>query len=605
MISRSNVSGVSVGVIGAVTQETPTLVAAAGIKGLSFGDPVDAVNRVAAQLSDGDPANGEAQVLVAEYHDGANASQPATLEDRLAADAAFAKIVNKTAASVDVLFTAHTHMFYAWDAELIGGTGTRPVLQAGSYSDRVGQVVLKVDPTSGAVNSYAAKLISRSTDTVANLTATYPRAKAVDDITKAALAHADAVGSEVVAKQTADITTAFSGGAYTNGSYAGGTRDDRSKESTMGSLVADSLLQTLSDPARGGAEIGVVNPGGLRAELPYKAGTAAGDAEATIVRSEANQVLPFVNNLWTTTLTGAQLRSVLEQQWQPAGASRPYLQLGLSSNVSYVYDPAAPAGSHIGRITVNGKTVKSTDSFRIGGFSFLLDGGDNFTTFKSGSGTKDSGLVDYEAWIEYLKANSPVKPSFAKHGVGISSPATGTVGELYTLKVSNLDLTSLGSPANTLLTVTIDGTTVAAKVPVTNGTAEATFVLPHNGPVVLTADPSGTVVHGSVVISKADAVELKPTAKASVKKGKSFSFKTHLAEIGNGVWPTGKLRTYVNGKLLDTQSLRTAEKGVQRITLTKADLKRFGKKTVTVVTKIGSSRTVHTAVVKTIKLRIK
>lgn len=65
--------GLTVGIIGAVTTETPSLVSPAGVAGLTFGDPVAAVNDVAARLSDGNPANGEAQVLVAEYHDGAGA----------------------------------------------------------------------------------------------------------------------------------------------------------------------------------------------------------------------------------------------------------------------------------------------------------------------------------------------------------------------------------------------------------------------------------------------------------------------------------------------------------------------------------------------------
>ena len=86
----------------------------------------------------------------------------------------------------------------------------------------------------------------------------------------------------------------------------------------MGNLVADSLLDSLSSEDRGGAEIGVVNPGGLRAEF-CKTGdnekcTIA--ADGTITYAQANAVLPFLNNLWTTTLTGAQFKEALEQQWQ-------------------------------------------------------------------------------------------------------------------------------------------------------------------------------------------------------------------------------------------------------------------------------------------------
>src|SRR5205823_3477394 len=79
------VAGLTVGVIGAVTQETPTLVSPAGVAGLRFGDPVEAVNRVAAQLQDGDDSNGEADIIVAEYHEGAGAvSADEALEQELA-----------------------------------------------------------------------------------------------------------------------------------------------------------------------------------------------------------------------------------------------------------------------------------------------------------------------------------------------------------------------------------------------------------------------------------------------------------------------------------------------------------------------------------------
>src|SRR5690606_29556328 len=65
------VDGITIGVIGVVTEETPALVSPGGIATLDFGDPVEAVNRVAAMLSDGEEANGEADVIVAEYHEGA------------------------------------------------------------------------------------------------------------------------------------------------------------------------------------------------------------------------------------------------------------------------------------------------------------------------------------------------------------------------------------------------------------------------------------------------------------------------------------------------------------------------------------------------------
>ncbi len=100
-----DVDGLTVAVIGAVTQETPALVAPEGVAGLSFGDPVDAINTYAALLSDGDPSNGEADVIIAEYHDGAGAGTPdgSTLEEEVAAGGTFAKIVEQTSAEVDAI----------------------------------------------------------------------------------------------------------------------------------------------------------------------------------------------------------------------------------------------------------------------------------------------------------------------------------------------------------------------------------------------------------------------------------------------------------------------------------------------------------------------
>ncbi|PGX37447.1 hypothetical protein COE67_18640, partial [Priestia megaterium] len=74
-----------------------------------------------------------------------------------------------------------------------------------------------------------------------------------------------------VGSVTADITTAFTGGSYVNGRYVGSGpqpttgRDDRANESALGDLVANALRDTLAPSNLGGAQIGVVNPGGLRA----------------------------------------------------------------------------------------------------------------------------------------------------------------------------------------------------------------------------------------------------------------------------------------------------------------------------------------------------
>ncbi|GAA4047247.1 ExeM/NucH family extracellular endonuclease [Arthrobacter methylotrophus] len=517
-----DMNGVKVAVIGTVTQETPSLVSPAGIADLEFGDPVDAVNRVAAKIKGGKLAD----VIVAEIHDGAGAGTPegATIDQEIAAGGPFAKLVKETTPDVAAIFTGHTHKEYAWDAPILDAKGqptgkTRPIVQTGNYGENIGRITLTLDTKTMAVTAYTAGNVKRSTT---DMSGTYPRVAQVKAIVDKALADAAAVGNHPIGAVTGDITTAFTPDP------AGGTpkRDDRASESTLGNLVADSLVDTLRAPELGGAEIGVVNPGGLRNELYYA-------PDGTITYAEANAVLPFVNNLWTTSLTGAKFKALLEQQWQTNAdgsvPSRPYLQLGVSKNVNYTYDAGRAAGDRVTSVWVNGALIDPTKLYRIGTFSFLAAGGDNFRVFTEGGNTKDSGLVDRDAWIKYLREHQPVSPDFARRSVAVANTTAAEVknGDAVTLAVSKLNLTSLGSPQNTSLrAVFTDAKGLATQlgtVAVTSGAATVNVKVPAGaaagtGTLALTAVESGTVVKTAVKI----ALPLPPKCTAPVMPNKWY-----------------------------------------------------------------------------------
>ncbi|ACZ23248.1 predicted extracellular nuclease [Sanguibacter keddieii DSM 10542] len=506
--SIHEVDGVRVAVIGVVTQETPSLVTPAGIADLEFGDPVDAVNRVAAQLTDGDESNGEADVIVAEYHEGAGAGTPdgATLAEEVAGGGAFAKIVTGTSPAVDVIFTGHTHKQYAWDAPVPGTTdgSTRPILQTGSYGEFLGKVTLDVDLESRDVVDYTAVNVPRTTTPEETLVATYPRVAEVERIVADAVAYADEIGSQPVGSVTADITTAFAGGSVVDGAYTGGERDDRAEASTLGTLVGNALRDSLSAlPAA--PDFGVVNSGGLREELLY-------GSDGVVTFAEALAVLPFANDLTIVTLSGEQVVTMLEQQWQRTAdgevPSRPYLQLGLSDNVSYTYDevpdPADPTLTVgvVRSVTIDGEPIDLAADYRIGTFSFLASGGDNFRVFADASETVNTGLLDWEGWVQYLQDNSPVAPSYARSGVQVSGAEVVageglalTPGLTTTVTLDRLDLRSLGSPANTTVTATL-GETEVGTATVTDGSATVELTVPEGvvaSELTFTAAPSGTV----------------------------------------------------------------------------------------------------------------
>ncbi|MGZ4464455.1 MAG: bifunctional metallophosphatase/5'-nucleotidase [Nocardioides sp.] len=495
---RTTVGGLDVCVIGAVTQETPSLVSPDGVASLTFKAPVGEVNRVAAAMEAADPCD----VTVASYHEGAPAGEPegATLESQVAASPVFADIVDHTSPLVDVIVTGHTHKRYAWSAPVPGEPGvTRPVIQTGSYGDFVGEVDLTVD--NGVVTAHTEQNVPRAA--AADLT--MPRVQAVKSIVDDAVAAADAVGNKAVGSVTADITTAFTGGSYGPEGYAGGTRDDRASESTLGHLVADALHDT---PVAGQPhpDLGITNPGGLRSELLYAGdtGTSPENTDGVVTFEEANAVLPFVNNISYVDLTGAQLRQVLEQQWQTNAdgsiPSRPFLALGLSRNVTVLLDPDRPLGHHVTAVRVDGRPLDPRATYTVATFSFLAAGGDNFRAFTAGRAA-DTGKVDRDLWIDGFLADGHAKsPDFARREVFGSTPRKVRGGEHVAFDLQRLGLTSLGARPDTAVTATLRQPGRPARVlgsfPVTDGAASIDLTLPvvvaRGSTLQLTTDVSRT-----------------------------------------------------------------------------------------------------------------
>ncbi|HEY1135464.1 MAG TPA: bifunctional UDP-sugar hydrolase/5'-nucleotidase [Nocardioides sp.] len=510
------VGGLTVGVIGAVTLETADIVSPSGIETIDFGDPVEAVNRVATQLSDGDPANGEADVIVAQYHEGANLT--IGLDEAKADRPEFAEIVDGTDALVDVIFTGHTHQKYAYDAPVPGTDRTRPVLQAGQYGENIGKVTLTVDSETGDVSAYTQENVAR----VATADTALPRVAAVDAIVDEALDYAAEVGNEPVGEITADITRAYS---------APGTTD-RSVESTLGTLVGNALRDGV--PANiGTPDLGITNPGGLRDDLLYEGDTTDNPAntDGVVTVAEANNVLPFLNNVSLVELTGADLAQVFEQQWPVEGRTST-LRLGTSDNVSITTNPSAPVGDRVENIWIDGVLVQPEETYTVSTFSFLAGGGDSFTAFNEGT-TRDTGLVDRELWFSYLEDAGPIEPDFAKHQVVAPGlPTVLGIGEVAEVGVSNLDLTSLGAPANTELTAyVVDGETgepydVAGEATVTDGAADIAVEVPlsayEGDEIYLVAEPTGTAVGPiDIVDERTPSTATGPATPVTTTVGKS------------------------------------------------------------------------------------
>lgn len=363
--------GVKIGYVGTITADTPNLVSPDGIQGLSFSEPVAATNAEAKRLKE----SGEADVVIGLVHEGMDNT--------------------KFSQDVDAVIAGHTHVLRKLDG--------KPVLvQPANYGMDLADIDIVYDKAAKKVVSVTAE--NRTAKDMMDVCGDTPD-EDVAKIVSAAKESAKTEGEKVVTTLKND----FYRGANSDGESGG----NRGTESSLNSMIADATLYGVNKLTDLKADLGVMNAGGVRADL------ASGD----VTYAEAFAVQPFGNSLGVVEITGEQLKQALEQQWKPGG-ERAMLALGLSKNVQYAYDPDAEQGKRITYVSVNGKPLDPSKKYRVAGSSFLLNGGDSFDAFKGGK-FQDAGQMDIDVFNRYLKDNKDiaVRPNQTSVGVKLSGAA--------------------------------------------------------------------------------------------------------------------------------------------------------------------------------------
>lgn len=499
-----DVDGVRVAIVGAVTGDLPTLVSPGGLEGLTVTDPVAAVNDAVANLPS------DVDLVVASYHEGGQTAgtpaeptgQPDTnLAAALAESGIFNRIVTETSPAVDAIFNGHSHFEYNFHAP--NGDGTRPVMQAGSSASHLAVADFRVDPDTRQVEfvSSEALPVDGSADPSA-LAAAYPVVAEVKALEEAAVAEAAVLGAEKVGEVTGSITTDY---APDKVGSAGG---DRSKESSLNNLLAESLRSELESVSGKPAQIGVMNAGGVRDELfmdrTGRGATtddkAAAGTEGDITFQEIANVFPFGNTLASVDLTGAQVRELLEQQWRESDGVESRLALGVTPDLRYTYDTSLPVGDRVTSVRFAGAPIDDEATYTVATLSFLAEGGDGFSTFVKGTKKVDTGFSDLEALVNFVGAQSPLSPDFTRRGVEIvGAPETVESGEAYAFEVRDIDLGSDGAPATTELYLdyarSAKNQRTLETFPVSDGAATVAFTAPRafrGGDLLVGSEESGT-----------------------------------------------------------------------------------------------------------------
>ncbi|WP_292674740.1 bifunctional metallophosphatase/5'-nucleotidase [Nocardioides sp.] len=387
------VKGQKVAFIGMTLEDTDTIVAQAGIAEIEFADEVATANALVPKLR----KKGVKSIIVL-LHEGVTPTDATAYNDCTVATGAALDIAKNLSPKIDAVVSGHTHQPYNC---VVKDPAGKPRLLTSASS--LGRIVTKlhflIDPKTRDIvrpAAYAHNIIVGNSEgqaqskKITSLISLYNTL--VKPIADQVIGHLDGVSSIT---RTADVN--------------GG-------DSALGNLIADAQK---ADPSiiRNGQKpvLAFMNPGGIRADLVE-------NANGDVTYGAAFAVQPFSNNVVSMDLTGAQIKAVLNEQWNGTNEPSNQRKILQVSGLEYTWDAseAALPGANalVGDVMVDADGDPLTamvplvdgQTYRVAANVFISDGGDNFATFKSGTNKLVGGL-DIDSLRLYLGANDPTAPT--------------------------------------------------------------------------------------------------------------------------------------------------------------------------------------------------
>jgi 5'-nucleotidase len=354
------IRGVRVAFIGAVLQETPTIVTPSGVAGVSFIDEADAINQQVVELQ-----RKGVRAIVVTIHQGSRQRfyNGPTEGEQLALSGPISDIIDRLDSEVDIVISGHAHGF---TNQLVSNAEGKEILitQAFSRGTAYADIDVAVDPKTGDIVEKSASIITTWADEEPGLSPNQSIASMTDQAVKSV----EVLVNEVIGNAAEAITRSESDAG----------------ESALGNLIADAQRNAMA------TDVAFMNPGGIRADV------AAGD----ITWGELFTVQPFNNDLIKMDLTGAQIIDLLEQQW--LGQSR--ARILKTSGLNYSWDANAADGSKVSDVTLaSGAVLELATTYSVTVNSFIASGGDNFSVLRDGT-NRVIGPVDLDALVTYIES---------------------------------------------------------------------------------------------------------------------------------------------------------------------------------------------------------
>jgi 5'-nucleotidase len=406
-VSVRFVGGQLVGFVGMTLKGTDGIVNPAGVTSVAFKDEISTANQYADLLK---RFLGIRSMVLLIHQGGAQAAPPAVIDPNSCANFAgdITQVVAGLRPEFGIVVSGHTHRFYT--CGLPNSNGTSVVTSAGTNGQLLTDIEFSINSRThqfaeiSAHNQVVENGIpdgaggwqkDSAGNPLRNPALADPQVKTIADKYRTKVAP---IANRIVGSITGDIVRDVTPAS--------------SQESPLGDLIADAQLAYTQSA---GAQIALMNPGGIRANL-VASQSSGGEAAGQVTYGEAFTVQPFNNLVVTQTLTGAQLKAVLEQQFIPGANGGPLTLriLQVSAGFTYTYDSTLPVGSRISNLALNGVAIDPAATYRVTTNDFLANGGDGFTGLTAGTNRTTAPGFDVDALVAYLGTASPVAPSPAK-----------------------------------------------------------------------------------------------------------------------------------------------------------------------------------------------
>ena len=316
-------NNIKVGVFGLTTPETAFKTNPHNVEGIEFLNPVEQAQKMVKKL------RSKCDVVIAVMHMGVDASSEFTSE-----------LIAKEAPGIDLIVDGHSH------TALPNGltVGNTLIVQTGWHEYRLGRVKLLL--RDHRITAKQAQLMTEE-----DLKSIAPNPDPAIKKTLADIEQRNAqLFGEVVAHSDRILTS--------------NRLVVRRHEAELGNLCADSFRW------RTGADIAVVNGGGLRSDLP------AGD----VTRGDIMAIFPFGNTIQVAEIKGKTIREMLEHAvfGYPASFGG-FLDI---SGMTYSYDPTQMIGHRVGDIYIGDELLDEDKTYTMASNDFLFSGGDDYDMLK-------------------------------------------------------------------------------------------------------------------------------------------------------------------------------------------------------------------------------